>query len=257
MAFGLILFDGEPSILDSPDSEAYKRAVRHTEKDFGLRMLSFYIPEPETKVVTVDLPFSSGAIDLTDANGVTPYADRKGLNFEFKVYDGDYVHWEMKKSEIASFLHGRKLKMVPDSDPAYYYNVRLQVDSNKSNKVNSTIVLTGTAEPFKYSLQASNEPWKWDPFNFETGIIRETTSDITVTREATVTIFAGNVPTCPEFYVSRIDTTLSVIYGGNTYKFANGPGKYRFPQIRVSGDEEELRLEGNGKVSVSYRGRYL
>ena len=51
----------------------------HTYQDFNLKMLTMFIPMPEPKVQTVDLPFSNGSVDLTEAAGITPYADRKCL----------------------------------------------------------------------------------------------------------------------------------------------------------------------------------
>lgn len=256
MAFELTFIDGDLDILDQEEKPEYKEKVKRTFEDFGLKMLSFYIPEPAPKLNKIDLPFSSGSVDLTDALGETPYNDRDGLNFEFKLYDGSYERWEYAKSQLAMFLHGKRLKMIVDSDLGYYYVVRLEVDSTKSNKYNSTIVLKGSSDPFKYDLIASNDPWKWDSFNFFTGIIQDT-SDITVAGTRDVNIIAGAMATCPEFYVSKIDTVLYVEFEGKEYEFNKGIGKYRFPQIKISGKDATLKINGYGKVSIAYRGRYL
>lgn len=229
---------------------------KHTYDDFGLIMTSYYMPEPEPKIERIDLPFSSGTIDLTDSTGVTPYNDRQGLEFVFEMLDGTRQLFASKVQEIAMYLHGKSLKLIPDHDLSYYYMVRLSVDPKKTNPKTSTITLKGIADPFKYNTLASNEPWKWSPFNFVTGVIQDT-SDITVSGTKSVTVIAGGVPTCPEFFVSLINTNLSVTYEGKEYKFANGTGKYRFPQLRVSDSNATLVFKGSGKVSIAYRGRYL
>lgn len=229
---------------------------KHTFDDFGLIMTSFYMPEPEPKIERIDLPFSSGTIDLTDATGITPYNDRTGIEIVFEMLDGSRETFASKVQQLSMFLHGKSLKMIPDHDQSYYFMVRLSVVPKKTNPKTSTITLKGIADPFKYDTIASNEPWKWDSFNFVNGVIQDT-SDLTVNGTKNVTISAGGIPTCPEFYVSNINTTLSVTYEGTEYKFTNGIGNYRFPQLRISDTTATLTLKGNGKVSISYRGRYL
>jgi len=248
LSYGVTFVDGE---INSED-----KIEKHTFDDFGLYMTSLYIPEPEPKVNVVDLPFSSGSVDLTEAIGTTPYKDRNGLQLEFKLYDGNYVNWEYQKMTLSMFVNGKKLKMITDSDPGYYYIVRLRVDTTKSNKSNSKIVLTGTADPFKYAVTASNDPWKWDTLNFINGVIVDT-SDITVSNYKRVTILAGEIPTCPEFYVEKITDSIKVQYEGKDYKFDKSVGRYRFPQIRIDTNHNVLDFIGNGKVSISYRGRAL
>ena len=138
----------------------------HTERDWGLKLLSVYIPMPAPKTQLVDIPGGDGNIDLTEINGRPAYNDRQGLELVFDLMDGDYKIWFMKYSEFAKEVHGKKVKMILDDEPEHYYMVRLELDGEKTNPVYGQIVLSGTAEPFKYDLQSSGEPWKWDTFNF-------------------------------------------------------------------------------------------
>lgn len=229
---------------------------KHTVRDFGLMMTSYYMPEPETKIQKIDLPFSSGSIDLTDATGVTPYNDRTGLEFVFLMRDGGAEQFAQRVQELSMYLHGKPMKLIPDHEEGYYYIVRLNVDPKKTNVRTSEIVITGVADPFKYNILASNEPWEWDSFNFVNGVIQDT-SDITVSGTKTISVMAGGVPTCPQFYVSLISGSLSVTYKDIEYKFSNGVGNYKFPQITISDTDTDLTFKGNGKVSIIYRGRFL
>lgn len=232
--------------------------AKHTYDDFSLRMVSMYIPMPEPKTQLVNLPFASGSVDLTEAAGVTPYADRTGLNFEF-VYFGDLMHWPVITHDLANYLHGKKIRVIVDNDLEHYYECRLELDSQKSSKHACKIVLTGTSEPFKYSLLGTDNPWLWDPFSFVDGEI-VSTADIVVNGNTDVTISAGGVPTSVPLIVTQAGPGLGIIYNTNPPKTLYMPstGTYVFPQIKVGGhDATVLNFVGSGRVTISYRKKYL
>lgn len=211
---------------------------------------------PDVKKKTIDVPFSHGSIDLTDMNGGAHYEDRQGILFEFVLYDGDYTQWTAIYSRIANAVHGRKVKVVLDNDKAYYYNMRLAIDSEKAKKPLSKIILSGTAEPFKYEVISKTEPWLWDPFNFETGVITKPEA-VEVDGTATYIAQAGFMPTVPEFFCNiESGSTLTVSDGKRTIQLQNG--MVYDPRIKVNGDEEvTLTFVGKGTVEVVYRGGSL
>lgn len=226
----------------------------HTS-EFGLQMLSMYIPLPDCKTNYISVPGASGSIDLSEIDGQVYYEDRSGLNFEFVLLDGDYERFSVVVMEIGMLLHGKKLKIIPDNDLGYYYMCRIEVDMKKSDPVMSILTLTGTAEPFKYDLVASDEDWLWDPFDFETGIIREYMNLVIDETNRSITILGAGKPAVPEFIVTE-SANLSVIYGGKTYHMFI-PGTYRFPAIRIGEDDVKLEFSGSGRLSIRYRGEYL
>lgn len=226
----------------------------HTEQDWGLKLLSVYIPMPDPKTQILDIPGGDGSIDLTEINGRPAYNDRDGVELVFDLMDGSYESWFLKYSQFAAEVHGRKVKMVLDDDPDHYYMVRLKLDGKKSNPVYGQITFSGTAEPFKYDLTATNEPWLWDTFNFETGVIREI-EEVEITAENNkVTIIGAGIDTPPVFAVSQADN-LKLTYGGRTYTLK--VGRNRFPAVRVGKEDVTLTFFGTGKFEVEYRGRYL
>lgn len=226
----------------------------HTERDWGLKLLSVYIPMPDPKTQILDIPGGDGSIDLTEINGRPAYNDRDGVELVFDLMDGSYESWFLKYSQFAAEVHGRKVKMVLDDDPDHYYMVRLKLDGKKSNPVYGQITFSGTAEPFKYDLTATNEPWLWDTFNFETGVIREI-EEVEITAENNkVTIIGAGIDTPPVFVVSQADN-LKLTYGGRTYTLQ--VGRNRFPAVRVGKEDVTLTFSGTGKFEVEYRGRYL
>lgn len=226
----------------------------HTERDWGLKLLSVYIPMPDPKTQILDISGGDGSIDLTEINGRPAYNDRDGVELVFDLMDGGYESWFLKYSQFAAEVHGKKVKMVLDDDPDHYYMVRLKLDGKKSNPVYGQITFSGTAEPFKYDLVATNEPWLWDTFNFETGVIREI-EEVEITAENnTVTIIGAGIDTPPVFVVSQADN-LKLTYGGRTYTLK--VGRNRFPAVQVGKEDVTLTFSGTGKFEVEYRGRYL
>lgn len=226
----------------------------HTERDWGLKLLSVYIPMPDPKTQLVDIPGGDGNIDLTELNGRPAYSDRSGIELDFDLMDRSYSEWFAKYSKFAAEVHGRKVKMVLDDDPNFYYMTRLNLDGEKENRAFSQVTLTGSAEPFKYDVSATNEPWLWDTFDFENGVVREM-DPVTISADnKKVTILGAGIDTAPVFVVSQAQN-LQLSYGGRTYTLQ--VGRNRFPAVRVGKSDVTLTFSGTGTFEVEYRGRYL
>lgn len=226
----------------------------HTWRDWGLNLVSIYIPMPDPKNQIRDIPGGDGNIDLTEINGRPAYNDREGVELGFDLIDEDYKVWFMKYSEFAKEIHGKKVKMVLDDELDHYYMVRLNLDGQKTNPVYGEITLSGTAEPFKYDHVASNEPWKWDSFNFRTGVIRNLRDLVISNTNHTVKILGAGIDNPPVFIVSEANN-LKLTHEGRTYVLK--VGRNRFPAVRVGEEDVTLTFSGMGKLSIEYRGRYL
>ncbi len=225
----------------------------HTERDWNLHPVRIYISMPEAKEQVIDIPGGDGAIDLSEINGRPMYGMRT-VELEYHLRNVDNEKWNSIYSEIGAAITGKKVKMVLDDDPDHYYMARLKVDGEKTDYVNAELTFSGTAEPFKYDLTATNEPWLWDTFNFETGVIREI-EEVEITAENNkVTIIGAGIDTPPVFVVSQADN-LKLTYGGRTYTLK--VGRNRFPAVRVGKEDVTLTFSGTGKFEVEYRGRYL
>lgn len=126
---------------------------------------------PSVNEKFVDIPGMNGQLDLTETLlGYPTYANRTG-SWEFYVMN-DYWDWATAYSTIMRYLHGKRLRCVLDDDQSYYYEGRFKVNQWKSDKNWSMITIDYTINPFKHSIESSVDQWLWDPFNFETGIIR-------------------------------------------------------------------------------------
>ena len=222
---------------------------RKTYDDWGLLLQSLVISMPEAKISQVDIPGADGMIDLTEAMGSVKYNNRElQMIFDFQ---GDPAGWHSLTSKIADYLHGKRLKIILDSDPNYYYIGRLSLNSEKSNYLINRVTITGDMDPYKYELFSSLEDWLWDPFDLETGVIREY-KDLVVDGSLTVEIPGTRKEILPTFTASA---AMEVEWRGIRYDLPVGATKIY--AISIPEGDHELIFYGNGVVSIDYRGGIL
>lgn len=225
---------------------------KHSWKDWHLIPTSRPIfNPPSVKTNYIELPGANGILDLSEAiTGYPLYGDRQG-SMEFIVAN-DYGTWHKRYSEIMSYLHGKIIEAVLEEDRYYVYRGRFTLNEWRSDPNWSIITIDYDVYPFKLEPNSSLEPWKWDPFNFETGIIREY-GDLTVDGTFTLKIPGSQDYRSPTFIATNIGTNgLTVKYNNTTYTLQNGAN--HFPGILVKDNEITLLFTGNGKVSVDFRG---
>jgi len=106
-------------------------------------------PDPITSYV--DVPGSSGGLDLTEAlAGYTTYSNRTG-SISFHVLN-DHDTWTNIYQDIVNKIHGRKLKLVLEDDPDWYYMGRYTVSWTSNNDGTwSDVQIDYNLEPYKYN----------------------------------------------------------------------------------------------------------
>lgn len=225
---------------------------KHTLRDWNLGWTAINLGFPEAKVYEQDIPGADGTLDFTEAMtaGDVKYKKRS-LSLEFEVEDKDFFIWSILVSGIANYLAGRRMKIILDNDPGFYYIGRLDIDVEKTEKSESKLVISGEVDPYKYELYSGLEDWVWDTFNFETGIIREY-KDIKV--EGTYNLL---IPGLRKRIVPVIECSgiMQVSSQGQVHDLQ--PGKNKVFDIWLGEGENMLIFMGTGAVSVDYRGGSL
>lgn len=205
---------------------------------------------PSLKENYVDIPGGNGVLDLTEVlTGYPVYNNRTGSH-EYYVANG-YQDWDVLYSEIMNYLHGKSLVASLEDDPTFYYEGRFTVNSWKSDKNWSTIVIDYNVYPYKRSFNTSDENWLWDPFDFETGVINET-NNINIKGSGTITIIGLGEPVVPTIYLSA---AMSVQFNGKTYELSSGNNVN--PNIVIKSGQNTLKFTGTGTVTITYRGGSL
>lgn len=157
-----------------PDNRIIVNGVDLTT-NFGMVLLDgFTLNPPEPKTSYIDIPGGNGFIDLTDSlNGDVVYSQRQ-QEFTFVVMY-PYDNWEVIKTRINNFLHGRSYEYKLTFDPDYTYKGRFTISSYEHaayvDGIVGSIKLNVTAEPYKYKpkryFKIVAPGGKW--YSFESG----------------------------------------------------------------------------------------
>ena len=102
-----------------------------------------------------------------------------------------------------------------------------------------------------YELTGTAEDWLWDPFNFETGVIREY-EDIFIDGTKTVAIIGSAMPVVPVITVqSENSDGMDLVYLGEVYHLTDGAN--RIVTMTLTEGEYQFTFIGDGYVSVEFR----
>ena len=141
---------------------------------------------------------------------------------------------ESLKSIIANHLHGKIMKVIFDADYDFFYTGRCRITSFKTDAIPATLTIEVDAEPYK--------------FNIEETVISETVSG-----ERVIYVDEQKMKVVPTITVSS-DMTVS----HKTKVFQLYTGENIIPEITLSSAEDnELTFNGNGNVTIKFRGGEL
>lgn len=223
--------------------------TKNSYDDFGLILTDKDIGFPEPKLEEVDVIGADGVIDLSEVlNDDIKYKTRK-LQFTFTVLKGN-KYWASTVADVANYLHGKKLRIQMDFDPAYYYTGRVKINSFKTSKRLCTITIDAECEPYRLDINGNGEKWLWDTFSFQNGFIR--VNAVTVNGSLQVNLQNQRKIVSPTFICS---TAMTVTFDGVTYNLPKG--KTQVLGIRLQYGTNYVTFKGNGTVKIEYQGGAL
>ena len=223
--------------------------TKNSYDDFGLILTDKNIGFPEPKLEEVDVIGADGIIDLSEVlNDDIKYKTRK-LQFTFTVLKGG-KYWASTVADVANYLHGKKLRIQMDFDPAYYYTGRCKINSFKTSKRLCTITIDAECEPYRLDINGNGEKWLWDTFSFQNGFIR--VNAVTVNGSLQVNLQNQRKIVSPTFTCS---TAMTVTFDGVTYNLPKG--KTQVLGIRLQYGTNYVTFKGNGTVKIEYQGGAL
>lgn len=223
--------------------------TKNSYDDFGLILTDKDIGFPEPKLEEVDVIGADGVIDLSEVlNDDIKYKTRK-LQFTFTVLKVN-KYWASTVADVANYLHGKKLRIQMDFDPAYYYTGRCKINSFKTSKRLCTITIDAECEPYRLDINGNGEKWLWDTFSFQNGFIR--VNAVTVNGSLQVNLQNQRKIVSPTFTCS---TTMTVTFDGVTYNLPKG--KTQVLGIRLQYGTNYVTFKGNGTVKIEYQGGAL
>lgn len=206
---------------------------------------------PTVKENMVNIPGGDGVLDLTASLAGRPTYNNRTGSWTFYVQNG-FQDWSVLYSEIMVYLHGQTFKAILEDDPAYFYEGRFSVNQWKSNKDYSQIVINYNVGPYKKEINNTGSDWLWDPFNFETGIIRNY-KNLSVLTSLTVVVEGDMMDSVPVIIASA--SGMQVTYEGKTYSLRKGANT--IPQIVLHSGENTLIFAGQGTITIENTGGRL
>ena len=196
--------------------------------DYGLIVAPYAIPMPEPQTNFVEIPGRDGALDLSEAFGTVRYADRV-IPLTFYVR----APFDAAVSEFAADVHGRRMNLIFDRDPTFYYDARIMVEDVERH--------AGYCE---LSLECRVKPYKLEHF--------ETTMTVLPTGSATVTLTNTRMPIVPTVSVST-EMQLSFTIGGKDYTVNLSVGTHVIPSLVLTEGDTVIGITGTGRITFAYR----
>lgn len=206
---------------------------------------------PAVKTNYIEIPGGDGVLDLTTALAGRPLFKNRTGTFDFYT-DASFKNWTVLYSEILAYLQGRKLRMVLEDDPTYYYEGRFTVNNPTADPNYTMLSITYDVGPYKKDIANTLSEWLWDDFNFEAGVIRYY-KDLQISGSTLVRVVGAMMPTTILIYASN--ASMTVTFQGVTYNLVRGTNA--IADIVIVDGENHLTFTGTGIVSIEYVGRRL
>lgn len=200
----------------------------HSYYEWGLILSSKEIKAPKPKTKEIEIEGSDGVLDYTEYFGGVKYENRT-LSFTFYktniVPDGFLALF----SVVQATIHGKKLQIILDDDPAHFYYGRVTVNEWKSNKRLGEIVIEVDAEPYK------QETW-------ETVVTQEVVSN------ANIVLENGQMPVVP-----TITTDSEFLIAFNGHNAIYPAGTFQIPEVELGAWSNNIYVEGTGTITFTWR----
>jgi len=196
--------------------------------DYGLIVAPYAIPMPEPQTNYVEIPGRDGALDLSEAFGTVRYADRI---IPLTLYAR--APFDALISAFTSDVHGRRMNVIFDRDPTYYYDARVALED-----------LERHAGYCELSLKCCTKPYKLEHF--------ETSMTVLPAGSATVTLTNTRMPVVPTITVSA-EMTLTFTISAINYDVTLSAGAHVVPSLVLMEGETEIGITGTGSITFTYR----
>ena len=199
----------------------------HSYYDFSLILSSKKIGVPQPKTELLEVPGADETLDFTEFFGDVKFDNRK-LEFEFTTLVPQSEFMQLF-SIIQNALNGKRMKIVLDEDPDFYYSGRISVKEWLADKSIGKITIECDCNPYKLKL-------------------KKTVITNAVSTEKTVTLPNLRKHVVPLF---KSNAEITIEHNENSYSMSTGESK--IPSIVLKEGENTLKLKGNGTVTIEYQ----
>lgn len=202
----------------------------HSYDDFRLILSKKEMGSPTVKVQKVDIPGADGALDLTDFFGEPKYEDvTHRFDFSTAYPQEEFIS---QFTTVKNAIHGKKMRVVLDDDPLFFWIGRCHVSGFTSENGIGTI-----------SVECDCQPWKYKQ---EQTVIAQVISGTN-----TITLTNGRKRAVPEVQVFTEAGSLNINYQGNIWDL--GSGNYTLPELELVHGDNLVTVTGTGTITFVWQ----
>ena len=202
----------------------------HSYDDLKLILESKEIGSPEVKIRKIDIEGADGSLDYTDFFGEPKYEDvTHKFNFSTIVQQAQFLSLF---STVKNALHGKKMRIILDGDPLFYYMGRIKVSSFTNEKNVGKISVECDCEPFKYKLE-------------------KTVVSRAVSGTQAISLTNGRKRAVPEVRIET-DSTIRIEYQGSNI-WDLGSGSFTLPELELMEGVNHVTVTGAGNITFTWQ----
>ena len=196
--------------------------------DWNIVLTKADIPLPSVKTSSVDIKGANGILDLSEVlTGDVCYGNRD-IKLTFAMMDD--IDYHSIISNIANYLHGKKVTLKLTNDDEYFYSGRAILSQWEYSPGKGTLVISISADPFKYSVTESN---------VFVNLNNETKS---------LTLPNKRMRISPTLIVTG---SVTMTFEGKTYTLQ--VGEQQLLNFVLSEGNNTVSFSGTGSVKINYR----
>lgn len=202
----------------------------HSFDDLKLILTGKEMGAPAVKSKKLDIEGADGSLDLTDYFGEPKYENvTHRFDFSTIVPQAEFI---TLFSRIKNAIHGRKMRVILDDDPLFYWIGRIHVSKFTNEKNVGTISIECDCEPYKFKKDAT--------------VVAQAISGTHA-----ITLTNGRKRAVPEVQIHTESGSIRIEFGGFIWDLATGV--YTLPELELTHGENIVTVTGTGTVAFAYQ----
>lgn len=199
----------------------------HSYRDLKLILASKEIGSPEPKIRQIEVEGADGSLDQTEYFGEVKYENVKHkFDFSTMVLQTEFLSLF---STVKNALHGKKVRVILDDDPNFYYVGRLSVSPFTSSRGIGNLSIEAECEPYKYKLKKT--------------VVSQAVSGTTVIR-----LTNGRKRAVP-----TITTTAAMTIAFGEFTWTTSAGTFVLPELELTEGINDVSVTGVGNIRFEWQ----
>ena len=201
----------------------------HSYDDLKMILSAKEMGAPSVKSKKLDIEGADSSLDLTDFFGEPKYEDVTH-KFQFSTIV-PYSEFMTLYSRIKNAIHGKKMRIILDDDPLFYWMGRCYVSGFTNEKSIGQVQVECDCEPYKYKLT-------------------KTVYSQAVSGTQSIILTNGRKRAVPEVLIDT-DTSLNILFQDANWNL--GPGSYTLPELELTHGVNNVTVTGIGTITFEWQ----